>query len=316
MSSEAYYPKGYTGYGAYPINGDLNFARQIPQHFDARTYWPHCPSIREVHNQGECGTCWAVAPAAAMTDRVCLHSGGSDRFVVSAQDLVTCCHRCRDYSSDVCRGGISARAWTYWYTKGIVSGGPFGSQHSCRPYAFPPINPPTNDLRRSNKVVGKAATCERKCAAGYGRDYAADLRYARSVYSLKRGSVSEIQAEIFRRGPVGASMRLYEDFYNYESGVYRHVAGQPDGHHVVRLIGWGVESGTPYWLAINSWGAKWGRMGGLFKIVRGENHCGIEAEINGGLPRLESNGPITPFERPVPWPKWPFDWMNYDPFKS
>jgi hypothetical protein len=34
-----------------------------------------------------------------------------------------------------------------------------------------------------------------------------------------------IQAEIYANGPVQASMRVYDDFYHYRTGVYEHVAG-------------------------------------------------------------------------------------------
>lgn len=42
----------------------------LPDNFDSREKWSNCPSIKEVRDQGSCGSCWAVAAAAAMTDRV------------------------------------------------------------------------------------------------------------------------------------------------------------------------------------------------------------------------------------------------------
>jgi len=31
--------------------------------------------------------------------------------------------------------------------------------------------------------------------------------------------------------------------------------------HAVKIIGWGVEKGTPYWLVANSWNTDWGDNG-------------------------------------------------------
>lgn len=40
-------------------------------------------------------------------------------------------------------------------------------------------------------------------------------------------------------------------------GVYQHVHGKALGGHAIRVIGWGVEKGTPYWEIANSWNYDW-----------------------------------------------------------
>lgn len=67
------------------------------------------------------------------------------------------------------------------------------------------------------------------------------------------------------------------------AGVYKHVAGKALGGHAIRILGWGVENDTPYWLVANSWNTDWGS-NGFFKILRGKDECGIEGQINAGLP--------------------------------
>lgn len=68
-------------------------------------------------------------------------------------------------------------------------------------------------------------------------------------------------------------------------GVYQHVTGSELGGHAIRILGWGVENGTPYWLIANSWNSDWGD-NGYFRILQGRNECGIEASITAGLPRV------------------------------
>lgn len=45
------------------------------------------------------------------------------------------------------------------------------------------------------------------------------------------------------------------------SGVYQHVTGSELGGHAVKVLGWGEENGTPYWLVANSWNSDWGDNG-------------------------------------------------------
>lgn len=57
------------------------------------------------------------------------------------------------------------------------------------------------------------------------------------------------------------TMPVYEDFYYYYTGIYLHSFGDLLGYHAIRVIGWGEEEGTPYWIAANSWGDWWGENG-------------------------------------------------------
>lgn len=65
-----------------------------------------------------------------------------------------------------------------------------------------------------------------------------------------------------------ATMKIYQDFFSYRCGVYKHSAfgeNRVFGYHSVRLVGWGVDEEGPmpvkYWIAMNSWGQSWGEAG-------------------------------------------------------
>ena len=68
-------------------------------------------------------------------------------------------------------------------------------------------------------------------------------------------------------------------------GVYQHEAGAALGGHAVKMIGWGEENGSPYWLIANSWNSDWGD-NGFFKILRGVDECGIESQVVAGVPKV------------------------------
>lgn len=65
-------------------------------------------------------------------------------------------------------------------------------------------------------------------------------------------------------------------------GVYQNTTDAIVGGHAVKMIGWGVEEGLPYWLCVNSWGPKWGDQG-TFKILRGSDMCYIESMVVAGM---------------------------------
>lgn len=115
-------------------------------------------------------------------------------------------------------------------------------------------------------------------------DYAKDKHYGSKSYSIGK-NVEAIQREIMTNGPVEGAFTVYEDLILYKSGVYQHVHGRALGGHAIRILGWGVENDVKYWLIGNSWNTDWGD-NGFFRILRGENHCGIEDSISAGLPRL------------------------------
>ena len=85
-------------------------------------------------------------------------------------------------------------------------------------------------------------------------------------------------------GPSEASLTMYEDFLNYKTGVYQHIAGKLLGAHAVRLPGWGKEGERNSVLAGGELlGRGLGRRGN-FKILRGSDHCGIESWVVAGIP--------------------------------
>eukprot|EP00415_Alexandrium_ostenfeldii_P001710 UN1710 len=104
--------------------------------------------------------------------------------------------------------------------------------------------------------------------------------------------------EIYQHGPITGMFFVHKSFIAYKSGVYksRGVLDPMMGGHAIKILGWGAESGTPYWLVANSWNEDWGEKG-FFKILRGSNECNIENPvINGGpvagLPKLSADSEL------------------------
>jgi len=253
--------------------------QEIPENFDARQQWPDCPTISEIRDQGGCGSCWAFGAVEAMSDRICIHSEGKVNAHLSAENLVSCCYGC----GFGCNGGFPGAAWSYWVKKGIVTGGNYNSSQGCQPYIIPACEHHTTGDRPPCGEAGGTPKCIKTCDKDYTVAYKEDLYYGSSSYSVKQ-HVKDIQLEIMNNGPVEGALTVYEDFPTYKSGVYQHVHGKALGGHAIRILGWGVENDTPYWLIANSWNSDWGD-NGYIKLLRGSNHCGIEAQITAGLPK-------------------------------
>ncbi|KAJ3653168.1 hypothetical protein Zmor_012432 [Zophobas morio] len=240
----------------------------IPESFDARDQWPQCKDVIDnIRDQGNCGSCWAFAPAEVMSDRLCIESKGETKFEFSPQDVLSCC----DYCGYGCDGGYTATAWIYWLGHGIVSGGDYNTSVGCKPY---------EGLAFLNH---KTPSCKTTCTnANYKTTYEDDRFTGFTYYSLDK-SVEQIQTDIMTNGPIQASYRVFEDFMTYEEGVYQYTEGKELGGHAVKIIGWGSENNVPYWLVANSWGSEWANLKGYFKIRRGTNECGIEAGVLAGI---------------------------------
>lgn len=109
---------------------------------------------------------------------------------------------------------------------------------------------------------------------------------AKNSYNLLQDEET-IMKEIMINGPVEAAINVYEDLPNYRSGVYQHTTGKLLGGHAVRLVGWGTDNGTKFWLVANSWNEHWGD-NGYFRILRGKNECGVESGVSAGLPVVDN----------------------------
>ena len=250
----------------------------VPESFDARVAWPGCPSFLDIYDQSNCASCWAIAATSSMSDRICIQSDQKDTRRLSAEDLLECCKSC-GYG---CYGGTLMGGWRYWKKHGIVTGGPYNNKSYCKPYIFEPCNHANyGPYAPCEAIPPNTPTCRKECENGYKTEYRKDRVFGESFYKLV--GEEAIKAEIVNNGSVQAGMSVFEDLLVYKSGVYQHLEGNFIGGHAVKIIGYGIEKGVKYWLIANSWNDTWGE-NGFFKILRGEDHCGIENGVVAGLP--------------------------------
>jgi len=253
-------------------------AMEIPDEFDSEKNWPKCAKIiGDIRDQSNCGCCWAVGAAEAASDRMCIASGGELMLPLSAQDV------CFTASQDGCDGGDINSPWSYISETGAVTGGqykgtgPFG-KGLCLDFSAPHCHhhgPQGQDPYPAEGATGcphqKSPDTPKKCdadAKAPHNDFGSD-KYSFSGKTQSASGPDQIKQAIMAGGPVETAFTVYSDFENYAGGIYHHVSGSMAGGHAVKIVGWGVESGTKYWKVANSWNPYWAEKG-YFRIKEGE----------------------------------------------
>ena len=203
--------------------------------------------------------------------------------------LLQCCGRgdCNDGIVDfgACAGGDPWGTWRYLTEHGVVT-------DRCKPYPdwAKGLGIHTFESGLTSPSAREEAVCRNQCTGNSSLDFEDELHFGQAYYRLPANE-GTIQKEIFKRGPVVTHLsvnepRLSTDESYDDSVIYRCPKnGGGAVTHGVRLIGWGEEvnkvSGQieKYWLAVNSWGRRWGN-NGTFRIARGVNSCHVEEFVS------------------------------------
>ncbi|KAH3758408.1 cathepsin B [Pelomyxa schiedti] len=233
----------------------------LPVNFDGREQWPGC--IHGILDQADCGSCWAFASSEALSDRFCIWENVD--VVLSPQYLLSC-----EFANLGCFcGSVASFAWDFLMREGITTIG-------CVPYVSGNGDVPS---------CRDFSSCED--GSPWTLYHALNFTHVGDFINADN-HITEIMNALMQ-GPLDATFNVYADFHNYTSGVYRHLTGRYEGLHSVKVIGWGVENGTDYWLVQNSWGSDWGDHG-YFKILKGSNECHFNCQsrfsVASALPML------------------------------
>jgi C1A family cysteine protease len=191
-----------------------------------------------VKNQGNCGSCVAFGTAAVMENVFRFTRRSTMPFDLSEAQLFYCHARAEGRTCST--GWWPDRALTNARDKGVTF-------EDYYPYT-------AGDQNCSN----------------LNADWPNHLAKVTAFENIS-GNAAKMKESISAYGSVTACFNVFQDFFSYQTGVYRHVTGSLAGGHCVVLIGYDDDAGC--WIGRNSWTTGWGD-GGYFRIGYGE--CGIE----------------------------------------
>jgi hypothetical protein len=204
--------------------------------------------VSPIKDQGECGSCVAFSAAATVESaiRITRNAPVNAQYIAGCVDLSEAeLFYCvaRSQGRDCAIGWFNSSALESLEKDGV-------SYDSCFPYT----------------------DGDQACSLAAG-----DQEVLTQISgSTTLSTAADMKNWLLNTGPVMTSFNIYDDFYNYKSGVYKKTSTVGDGSHSVCCIGFDDNLGA--WLCKNSWGTGWG-MSGFFWIGYGQ--CGIDASMSG-----------------------------------
>jgi len=241
--------------GAYGLSTRV-WEDALPQKFDWRNS-DGLDFVSPVRNQGRCGSCVAFAASSTFETQMNIVTQSVARgWGFSPQHLFSC----GGGSCDM--GWFPGNAMDFLSKKGIP-------EEACFPYA--------------SGALGIDISCKKSCMDANPRSMKAIVRVKSKP--VRGASVDEVKQALLN-GPLTTTMKVYNDFYAYTGGVYRHQTGGMLGGHAVMIVGWSNEDRA--WIARNSWGSDWGEQGD-FRIAW-DDPSGVGGSFFGVQPVGEFSG--------------------------
>jgi len=198
--------------------------------------------VTSVKHQGNCGSCVAFGVIASVESQIKILRGATYAIDLSEAHLFYC--HARSEGRNCGNGWWPDKALNFFQSQGVT-------EEAYYPYT-------AGDQNCSGRLAGWESRITK--IAGYS----------------KINGIEAIKQYVATKGPVEACYTVYEDFFNYRTGIYRHVTGQSRGGHCVCIVGYNTAGG--FWICKNSWGTNFGESG-YFKIAFGQ--CGIEGQVYG-----------------------------------
>jgi len=251
-----------------------------PSMFPREFAWSNLTSIQETWDQGNCGSCWAVAATSVMRAHAEL-KGLPRQF--SASQVIACTpnpNACGGTGG--CEGATAELAYEYVLRAGVAAGDTAffamgGGQTRCPAQTQVPTEKATDGI-----VEADGREVHMLSSTGQSGMRGREIGMV-GWTKLPENRENPLVRALVEQGPLYVAVAAGSGWFSYAEGVLT-----PSGcdtrnvvNHAVVLYGFGVKPHTrlgdvKYWHIKNSWGRGWGEEGSirLQRLDEEEKFCG------------------------------------------
>jgi len=269
-----------------PAGGSMQSARkhatflQQGAELPKEKLWTNLATAQHIRNQGDCGSCWAIAASTVLEAHHEIFKGTPRTF--SAQQIVECTPNPRHCGGDGgCKGATAELAMEFVLKHGCAETSEI--PYTARDAACPSGSPTAS--------MAQIMMDDSAMAANGGGSFGMT-----GWETLPKNAYEPLARALAERGPVAVSVAA-DAWFNYESGTFNGCDKDAVIDHAVVAMGYGEDDGHKYWVIQNSWGVDWGEQGHI-KLLRhdstedNDNYCGMNNDPQKGIACEGETAPV------------------------
>jgi cathepsin L len=230
--------------------------------------WDDLETFAYTKNQGNCGSCWAIASETVLEAHHEIYN--KQHRIFSTQQIVECTPNPRHCGGDGgCQGATAELAMEWILVNGLANASEV------------PYKATDGACTRSNTsaavkplFLGMSAPAASQGGAAFGMT---------GWSTLPKNQYEPLKRALALTGPVAVSVAA-DQWFSYDFGIFNGCGKDAVISHAVVAIGYGEEAGTKYWAIQNSWGDDWGEEGNI-RLERHEDggYCGMNNDPQKGV---------------------------------
>jgi len=244
------------GHSAAPLDSEgvatfLSTSHAVTELPESHT-WTNLTSVKEIQDQGGCGSCWAFASATVLRAHSEIWMKSPRKF--SVQQIISCTPNPQECGgTGGCQGATAELAMDYVF------------KHGCRTETELPYSEIDDNCPHSLMEEG---IDDEPANSGLASASLGMLGWTK----LPENKVGPLKAALVTKGPVAVSISAGYSWNQYDGGILDDCPKDAIIDHAVVLIGYGQskildggedEPEMKYWHLQNSWGTDWGERGYL-----------------------------------------------------